>query len=1120
MPDARIDCPYPGLRAYFTGERDWYFGREEHVDAMLSRLEESRFLAVVGSSGSGKSSLVFAGLIPALGEGQLAGSRRDDEGGPAPWSVICFNPGNDPLAELAAAIGKAAVKKDDPHLPGYVRAALESSGGLIEALNVAGLIDPKRETLVYADQFEELFRFGEKASRVAQETALRFASLFVAAAEQAQVRLHVLLSMRSEFIGQCEAFPGLSEIVSRSQFLTPRLSRKQLERSLSCPAAAVGWKLAPDALAAILNDCGNSPDQLPLAQHILRRMWMRAAAAQRQELTLEDYNAEGGIRKSIAKHGQEILDGLPQPGGTEVTRNLFMALCEQREEGPLVRRLSTRAEVEAIAGENSALVPRVIAAFSGNDPGFIAEDDGWLDVRHEAVLRQWPLISEWRTIENESETWLHELSQAAKDYDKESGKMELWRGNDLREADAWFGKEKPSEAWAIRHGIRNWGKCVQFLEISRQAAISREEEKKKEAREAREEKERRQKRRSLAIAGFAVFLLIACVVMAIFWRMAVKAQLEAMVSSWEAGLNKTAAEQASADRLKLMQAIVVAAGPIIDSGKAALNEAEERELQLTSAISEAAVEPPPEQAAIEEVGHARNDAGKAVKAIIDLVDAIKQAARTDDEIGHAAADLDKQAREVAQRFGLLEKNPKNWGAIRNTVEARLAEAEKALAGLIGVEPLNAALLKEKDQKDIPEAIAQMDAIRAIRKAAAALGFYDSDFQIFFDRLARIEKTVSAARAAKDVGPSTAQIAVWKPDVAVPLVHQGGSVYRVRFAPLIAGKIPVIASASGDQQVWFWKADGTNLEKFPLGCPVTDIAFAPSGDALVAAGKAKQVRVFHWKKMPAQDTLETADFLQHSDTITDVEFSHRGQRIASASGDRTVRVFDSHSLAPVYFTSPPLPGIVTSIAFHPGDNLIVSACDDGGVRLHTIDLPGVRLLGKMDAPARRAAFSVDGKMVIAASGDKTARVWSTEPPHQILRLEHPASVTHATFRPVKEATGYTFATCSTNGEVRLVRMTKVTASSAEHVEKVLEPRHSAAALFAVWSNDGHWLATVGGGETLIWEWRGDGLVAVLRLAGVPGTLRAMFSSDGKLLATSGGNDTAYLWDLTKLPAAAR
>jgi WD40 repeat protein len=1113
MPDAHVDCPYPGLRAYFTGERDWYFGREEHVDAMLSRLEESRFLAVVGSSGSGKSSLVFAGLIPALGEGQLAGSRRDAEGGPVPWSVICFNPGNDPLAELAAAIGKAAVKKDDPHLPGYIRAALESSGGLIEALNVAGLIDPQRETLVYADQFEELFRFGEKASRAAQETALKFASLFVAAAEQAQVRLHMLLSMRSEFIGHCEAFPGLSEIVSRSQFLTPRLSRKQLERSLSCPAAAVGWKLAPDALAAILNDCGNSPDQLPLAQHILRRMWMRAGAAQRQELTLEDYNAEGGIRKSIAKHGQEILEGLPQPSGTEVTRNLFMALCEQREEGPLVRRLSTRAEVEAIAGENSLLVPRVIAAFSGNDPGFIAEDDGWLDVRHEAVLRQWPLISEWRTIENESETWLHELSQAAKDYDKESGKIELWGGNDLREAGAWFGKEKPSEAWAIRHGIRNWGKCVQFLEISRQAAIDREEAKKKEAREAQEEKERRQKRRSLAIAGFVLFLLIACVVMAYFWKMAVAAKLDAVVSSWKASA-------ASEGRLKLMQAIVVAAGPIIDSGKAALTEAEERALKLTSAISDAAAEPPPEQAAIDEVRHARSGAEKAVKAINDLVDSIKQAAGTDDEIGRAAADLDKEARKVEQRFRLLEKDPKNWEAVSKTVEARLAETEKALAGLIGVEPLNAALLKEKDKKDIPEAIAQMDDIRAIRKAAAALGFYDGDFQIFAARLASIEKTLSAARAAKEVGPSTGQIAVWKPDAAVPLAHQGGVVYRVRFGPLTRNKIPLIASASGDQQVWFWKSDGTNLAKFSLDCPVTDMAFAPSGDALVAAGRGKQVRVFRWKNLPSQDTLETADFLQHTDTITDVEFSHRGQRIASSSGDRTVRAFNSHSLAQLYCTSPPLPGIVTSIAFHPGDNLIVSACDDGGVRLHTIDEPSVRLLGKMDAPARRAEFSEDGKLVVAASGDKTARVWFIEPPHQILKLEHPASVMHATFRPVKEAAGYTFATCSTNGEVRLVRMTKVTAYSAEHVEKVLEPRHSAAALFAVWSDDGHWLATVGGGETLVWEWRGDGLVAVLRLEGLPGTLRAMFSPDGKLLATSGGTDTAYLWDLTKLHAAAR
>jgi WD40 repeat protein/energy-coupling factor transporter ATP-binding protein EcfA2 len=1087
MPDpARTDCPYPGLRAYFTGERDWYFGREEHVDAMLSRLEESRFLAVVGSSGSGKSSLVFAGLIPALSEGQLAGSRRDAKGNPAPWSVICFNPGNDPLAELAAAITKAAVKKDDPHLAGYIRAALESSGGLIEALNIAGVIDPNRETLVYADQFEELFRFGEKASRAAQENALRFAQLFVAAAEQAQVRLHILLSMRSEFIGQCEAFPGLSEIVSRSQFLTPRLSRKQLERSLTCPAAAVGWNLAPDALTAILNDCGNSPDQLPLAQHILRRMWMRAARAKRQELTLDDYNAEGGIRNSIAEHGKEILEELPQPGGTEVTRILFMALCEQREEGPLVRRLSTRAEVEAIAGENGALVSNVIAAFSGNDPGFIEEDDGWLDVRHEAVLRQWPLISEWRTIEGESETWLHELSQAAKDYEKESDKMELWRGNDLREAETWFRKEKPSEAWAIRHGVRNWEKCVRFLETSRQAAIELEEQKKREAREAREEKERRQKRWLTAMGAVALALFVIGIV---------------MFSLWKSAANSTERAEAAA------ASVGAAAADIVASGRAALSDAEERTTKLIEEFRRAATGPAPNKDAIDGLEAAKAASENAARAIEKLANACETAAGTsgNKDLKELVKTLKAQAAEVRQRYDGLQNTADAWDAVKDSINMRLTRAEEALTGLLGKDPIDASVVKDKE-KEILAATVNLDGIAAIRNAAIAFKFYGDKYEPFSKRIAEIEKTLSAVSKMQTNVSTGPTLWEWKPDKAVALKHRG-KVTRAHFGP-VPDKVPLIATGSEDGSIALWK-DGTSRSTIAAGGPVNDFAFSPAGDAIAIATDESTVRVVRGLGL----TRKTSSFAQGKDSITDVEFSHGGERIASASADHTVRVFDSRSMTQL-FASPTLPGIVSAVQFHRGDNLVVSGCDDGVVRLHTIDQPETQILGSMGAPARRPEFSYDGKFVIAAGGDKAVNVFSVAERREITHVSHPADVTQATFRPVIDPKGYTFITCDVKGDVRFVRVEDVTTAAGVH-RKVLQPHHPGPVRSAIWSPDGRLFATVGGGEVMVWEGSTDDPACRLRLTGLGDTSRSEFSPDSKWLVTYGGSDTAYLWDLRSI-----
>ena len=1122
MPET---CPYPGLRAFFTEERDWYFGREAHVDAMLTCLESGRFLAVVGSSGSGKSSLVFAGLIPALREGQLAGSRRDDAGAPAPWDVVSFHPGNEPIEELAAAICKAARRREDPHLAGYIRAALDSGDlGLIEALRVAGLIETDREVLVYADQFEELFRFGEKSSRAAQEKALRFARLLVAAAEQTGVRLHLLLSMRSEFIGECERFPGLPEIVSRSQFLTPRLSSKQLEQSLASPAAAVGWSVSPDALTAILNDCGTSPDQLPLAQHVLRRMWMRAADDHRTELTLGDYDAVGGIRNSVAAHGNDILEKkLPQPAGPEVARVLFMVLCEQREDGPLVRRLTTREEAEAIAGENRALIPELIAAFGGDDPGFIREDKGWLDVRHEAVLRQWPKIAEWRIREAESEAWLRELSQATMDYEKAPETTELWRGNDLRGFEEWMRNEKPSKAWAERHSVWNWDACLHFIEASRTAAIRAKEEKEAQAREAREDKERRQKNLLTSVGAVAAAFFLAGLVMTSLWNSARRNEELARKARQEA-------EAAAANRLAVIQASAALAdqlaAPILANGKSALAGAEQQILNLAEALGKAATELPPDHTATDELVKARQDAENATDAIEILVKSIKDAAGLtgDGELTRKAEELAVQAREVHQRRLGLQRAPNALQLASSSIEARLKRTEAALAGLLGRESLDAAVAKEKDP-EILVATAEVDSIAAIQNAAFVLGFTKEDFSSFSQRLAEIGKTLTAARNAKGMASTAPQVAEWPSKTAVELLH-ADKVNRVRFAPKFPADAPLIVCACEDRQLWFWRrTGGKGLGVASSGwSPMNCVAISPKGDAAAGGNNGAAVFVLHWTGPLAVEALDfsrmKADaFRQHSDAITDVEFSHGGEQIASASGDRTVRVFDSRSLKQNYYSSPPLPGIVTSVAFHPRDNLVVSGCDDGGVRLHTIKPPGIDLLGKMDAPARSPGFSVDGKLVIAASGDRTARVWQIDPREEIAHVEHPAPVTRATFRPVKDPDGYTFVTTATNGEVRAVHMTKVTATSSMKTIKILEPRHPGAAVSATWSTDGRRLATVGGGEVLVWEWAGDAPVARVRMTGLhPATSRAEFSPDANLLVTYGGDHVALVWDLTKLPAS--
>src|SRR6516164_6192978 len=246
--------PYPGLRSFRRDESHIFFGRECTITEMVDRLALHRFLAVTGLSGSGKSSLVRTGLLNALERGLLVEAGSD-------WRVADFRPGARPLSRMVAALVDALGVKFSENELGLIEAKLARGPlGLVEWLNE---IEFSGETnlLLLVDQFEEIFRYRHGPSG---DDINAFVALLLASAKQRTRRIYVVITMRSDFLGDCARFTDLAETINDGQFLTPQLTRDQCREAIEGPAAVYGGHVEPALVTRMLNDMGGNPDQLPL----------------------------------------------------------------------------------------------------------------------------------------------------------------------------------------------------------------------------------------------------------------------------------------------------------------------------------------------------------------------------------------------------------------------------------------------------------------------------------------------------------------------------------------------------------------------------------------------------------------------------------------------------------------------------------------------------------------------------------------------------------------------------------------------------------------------------------------------------------------------------------------
>ncbi|MCP4404247.1 MAG: AAA family ATPase, partial [bacterium] len=474
--------PYPGLRPFAQAEAPLFFGRDAQVDQLLEKLQESRFISVVGLSGCGKSSLVRAGLIPALGQGLLdnTGSR---------WRAVTTRPGSRPMQNLAEALLKTGFSEreqpvDADALP-FLLAALRRGPLSLPEIFRRRPLPESTSLLILVDQFEELFRYHREGGRDESEA---FTALLLAAAQQTEIPIYIVTTMRSDFIGDCALFFDLPETMNRGQFLTPRLSRDQQREVIVKPAALFNGSLEPRLVNTLLNEMGSDPDQLPVLQHCLMRMWsLTQALNPGTELTLACYETVGGLRQALSQHADEAyaeLDGSRQ----EITKRLFRYLSERDSEGHEIRRPRTIEELAEVSGAGETEVIAIIETFRQGERCFLTPDasiplgsDSLIDISHESLIQQWRQMKGWVDEESDSAEMYRRLEKTAFLWKKD--KAALWGPPDLDLALQWKAGEQPTAAWARRYG-EHFEPAMDFLEESRQA---------REARLRQEEEDRRQK---------------------------------------------------------------------------------------------------------------------------------------------------------------------------------------------------------------------------------------------------------------------------------------------------------------------------------------------------------------------------------------------------------------------------------------------------------------------------------------------------------------------------------------------------------------------------------------------------------------------------------------------------
>jgi WD40 repeat protein len=1099
-------CPYLGLDAFSEDDADRFFGREMLIAELIERVKVAHFLVIAGPSGSGKSSLVRAGLLHQLKHNALSNSDR--------WLYATLTPGRDPIESLALAVSRLK----SPDLGDYLRQHSTDPNALHKCAESA-LSDLKdQRVVIFVDQFEEVFtQVSKESDRVA------FLNLLTTAATIDNGRVTVLFALRSDFVTNCATYPQLNALVNQQFLLVGAMRPDELVSAIARPALEVGLRIDPDLVKQIVDDMADEPGALPLMQFALKDLF---DAEQAKDgvivLTLSDYLARGGLRKALERHADAAFAKL-DASEQQLARSIFGGLIEIGSGREDTRRTASFAELVP-ASVTADPVKAVIQKLADARLITTAEQDHkeTVTISHEKLIDAWPWLRKLIDENRESIALHNEITSSAQEWDRNQRNASyLYTGARLATA---------REQLAAKKIVLN-GLAQAFVETGIQTERNELEEIKQHAVQLR--------KRAIYLSGALGIALIAVIVAIIF---GIQSQKQARIS-----LSRQLAAQSIShvdSQFDLALLLSIESGVVDDTVEA-------RSSLLTGLESHPGLTTLLRGHTIEVTSVAFNPDGKTMASgSMDKTIILWDVSNPKNPIqlgaplsGHSdyvsSIAFSPDGKTLAS--GGLDSTIILWDVSnpKSPVElgSPLSEYSESVSS-VAFSPDGKTLASGNGNGDGTIILWDVSNQQLPVKLGTPLNSHAGGVNSV--AFSPDGKTLASGNGDGtiilwDVSNPKTPVQLGKPfNLINPLSRYSESVFSVTFSP--DGK--TLASGSDANTIILWDVSNPKMP-VRLGAPLSghrdymsSIAFSPDGKTLASGGLDGTIIL--WDVSNPKSPVQLGTPLRgHIAAVISVAFSPDGKTLASGGDYGTIILWDVSNPKSSVELGMPLTGHtdgVFSVAFSPDSKTLASGscgkiasisnyCIQGEIILWDVSNPqlpvglGAPLTGHT-AAVYSVTFSPDGKTLASGSYDKTIILWDVSDPQTPVQLGVPLSghgdaVQSEAFSP----DGKTLASGGLDGTIILWNMSNP--KSPVQLGTLLRD-HTAAVTSVAFSPDGKTLASGSDANTIIlWDVSNPQLPVELGtpLSGHSGSVLSVdFSPDGKILASGSEDKTIILWDV--------